>query len=293
MALWQWLSRREHERWMSNHAGAWLDLMPTHVSCQAPARSFQLALAMRLGAELVELADVPLAERMCGCGAVHDVFGRHPSSCKAGNRHGLWTVRHDALQRSLEWVARSVGRSVRVVGRVRWFSAAALRAAGRTWDQPLFADLVLPHYRAPGRHLYIDAAVTTPQALGPIGANPSACDRGGVAAELRVGKKHAKYRQAVLAMGGSFRAAVLDRFGACSDDLVGLVRELCGDGLIDAESDEWSFTAASRRVFYMQRVVFAGVMADAAMVETALDLDVACTHPDALRGAGGAGAGAA
>ena len=66
----------------------------------------------------------------------------------------------------------------------------------------------------------------------------------------------------------------MERFGACSDDLVGLVTELCGEGDRAMDADDWYFTAPSRVTYYMQRVVFAGVMADAAMVDAAIDADV-------------------
>ena len=48
----------------------------------------------------------------CGaahCGADHDVYAFHPGVCRAGNRNGLWTVRHDALQLMLVYVVRLLG----------------------------------------------------------------------------------------------------------------------------------------------------------------------------------------
>ena len=104
--------------------------------------------------------------------------------------------------------------------------------------------------------------------------------------------KHSKYRPATEAMGAGFRAGVMERFGACSDDLVGLVTELCGEGDRDAGAEDWYFTAPSRVTYYMQRVVFAGFMADAAMVDAAIDADVALRDPaaaDADRGPRGRG----
>ena len=49
-----------------------------------------------------------------------------------------------------------------------------------------------------------------------------------------------------------------------------------------SEADDWYFTAPSPRSYFVQAVVFAGVMADAAMVDSVIALD----HAD-----GGAGAG--
>ena len=66
----------------------------------------------------------------------------------------------------------------------------------------------------------------------------------------------------------------MERFGTCSDDLVGLITELCGEGDREVGAEDWYFSAPSRVTYYMQRVVFAGVMGDAAMVDAALDTDV-------------------
>ena len=49
-----------------------------------------------------------------------------------------------------------------------------------------------------------------------------------------------------------------------------------------SEADDWYFTAPSRRSYFMQGVVFAGVMADAAMVDSVIALD----HTDCGAGAG-------
>ena len=110
----------------------------------------------------------------------------------------------------------------------------------------------------------------------------------GVAAQLRAERKRAKYGDAVRAVGGEFIAAVMERYGACSDDMCRLAALACGDGDRElSEADDWYFTAPSRRSYFMQGVVFAGVMADAAMVDAAITLDHVCP-----RGRGG-GLGAA
>ena len=172
-----------------------------------------------------------------------------------------------------------VRRVVHVVGHQRWFTGAAVAAAGLdpTEGQGLYADLVLPHYRAPGRHLFIDVAVGTPDTVAAMGATPSSMDQGGVAAQQRADAKHRHYRAAVEAMGARFRAATMERFGACSDDMCALVRELCGEGDRPSSSDDWYFTAPSSVTYHMQHVVLAGVMADAAMVDRAMDADI--IHP--------------
>ena len=115
-----------------------------------------------------------------------------------------------------------------------------------------------------------------------LDASPSSAHTAGVAALLRAQHKRAKYSDAVTAVGGEFIAAVMERYGACSDDLCRLAALACGDGDRElSEADDWYFTAPSRRSYFMQGVVFAGVMADAAMVDSAIALD----HTD--RGAGG------
>ena len=260
------------------HAGDWLCCMPVTYALRAASRHFQLALAMRLGAELHELAEGPV--HFCrGCGGGLDRLGRHYQHCGSHNRLSLSTTRHDGLQCGLQLVIRRLRRVVHVVGHQRWFTGAAVAAAGLdpTEGQGLYADLVLPHYRAPGRHLFIDVAVGTPDTVAAMGAVPSSMDQGGVAAQQRADAKHRHYRAAVEAMGARFRAATMERFGACSDDLCALVRELCGEGDRPSSSDDWYFTAPSSVTYHMQHVVLAGVMADAAMVDRAMDADI--IHP--------------
>ena len=262
------------------YAGSWLEVLPVCVARRAVPSQYRLALAMRLGLELPEVERVPVVDRYCVCGEVHDARGCHPSVCGRGNRASLWTTRHDAVQHALVTVARAVGRTVHLVGAGSWFSSAALAAAGRgpgtgrSGRGGLRADIVLPHYRAPCRHLYIDVAVTTPDSLTALRASPSSRDQAGVAAEMRVSKKRSKYGPAVAASGAGFRAAVLERFGACSDDLVGLVRELVGQGDRDPSEEDRGWAPGPRVTYHMQRVVFAAVLADAEMVERALDIDV-------------------
>ena len=48
---------------------------------------------------------------------------------------------------------------------------------------------------------------------------------------LRADKKVAKYGPLAAGVSSQFRAAVIERFGACCDSLVGFISMLCGDGL--------------------------------------------------------------
>ena len=89
-------------------------------------------------------------------------------------------------------------------------------------------------------------------------------------------------------MGSEFRAAVLERYGACSDSLVGLFRTLCGDRERDAAAcDDYSGLVSSRVSYMASTVVFGTVLADAALVSRVIQLD-ACGAPPArfVRGAG-------
>ena len=49
--------------------------------------------------------------------------------------------------------------------------------------------------------------------------------------------------------------------------------------------EDWAFSAPSQVTYYMQHIVMAGVMADAAMVDGAIERDVYCRRdPAELRG---------
>ena len=293
--------RARVESCAGRHAGAWLCVLPVVPALRALPGVFRLALCVRLGVALPELQPLSAGGVVCGaCGAMHDAFGRHPSVCSRGNSEHLWTERHDVLQDALIWVARVVGQArARAVGRTQWFSYAALAAAGRLPAADaegrlrggLFADIVLPGYRGPGRHLFVDVAVTAPDSLTAVAAGAARCGGGGAAAQARASKKHAKYGDACAAMGADFRAACMDRYGACCDDLHGLVQQLCGDGDRSVDSDDWYYTAPSRVSYHMQRVVFACVMADAAMLSRVIDRDVVSQVREALPGHDWVGAG--
>ena len=145
-------------------AGHWLGVWPISRLGTARARHYQLALALRLGLPLPELAADPVSglRPACGgCGMLHDAFGWHPGQCRAGNRRGLWTVRHDAVETMLVYVLRRLGlQGVLVVSRGagNWFGAAAARTDGRPGYRR--ADVVARGYHGEGRHAFLDVAVT-------------------------------------------------------------------------------------------------------------------------------------
>jgi hypothetical protein len=74
-----------------------------------------------------------------------------------------------------------------------------------------------------------------------------------------------KYGATVDRVGGCFRAAVMERFGAVGDDMQAMVRGACGDLDRDRGEEDWALSAPSQVTYYMQHIVLAGVMADAAM----------------------------
>ena len=95
-----------------------------------------------------------------------------------------------------------------------------------------------------------------------------------MAAASKQSSKHRKYDSLCDQIGSEFRAGVVERFGACCDDMQGLIRMVAGDGECDAGSVEWSPTATSRITRAAQCVVFSTVMAETRMVRDVMDLDV-------------------
>ena len=137
------------------------------------------------------------------------------------------------------------------------------------------ADVVLPHYLGPGRHMFLDTAITDPAAGGALNARPSSADASGVAASLRTEKKVAKYGPLAANVSSQFRAAVVERFGAMSDSLVGFVKMLCGDGDRDAlRAEDYTFSAPSRTTYMASLLGFSAVISDAAMIDRVIGLDV-------------------
>ena len=64
------------------------------------------------------------------------------------------------------------------------------------------------------------------------------------------------------------RPLSIERHGHCGDGMCSIIKLLSGDGERSAKAmeDDISFTAPSRTTFVAQHLVFAAVMADAAMV---------------------------
>ena len=62
----------------------------------------------------------------------------------------------------------------------------------------------------PGRHLWVDVAVTTPDTAEALRAGSA--EMSGTAARLRERKMHRKYGATVDRVGGCFRAGVMERF---------------------------------------------------------------------------------
>ena len=127
-------------------------------------------------------------------------------------------------------------------GARNWFGAAAMRPDGSFRR----ADVVLRGYYGQGRHLFLDVAVADPAGQAPMEATPSSCASCGVAAELRALRKVQRYAPLAAAVSSAFRPAVVERFGAFSDALVGVVREVCGDRDRDRIGD-----CPSRRMTYI------------------------------------------
>ena len=192
--------------------------------------------------------------------------------CPSGNRQGLWTTRHDAVEHTCVRLLRRVGVQAQVVsvGAGNWFGAAGLTPNGYRR-----ADIVCPNYYGPGRHLFLDVAVADPCTRAALAATPSSASSSGVSAQQRAEKKDAKYRPLVGAISSSFCAVVLECGGAWCDSLVGLVSQLCGSGERDPlRHDDYTFSTSSRVTFFASQLTFAAVIAHAAMIERAIAIDV-------------------
>ena len=75
-------------------------------------------------------------------------------------------------------------------------------------------------------------------------------------------------------MGHSFRAGVMERYGACCDSLSGFIKMISGDGDRDWRESDYNFSSKSRSTWAAQHIVFAGVLADAAMLADVMEADV-------------------
>ena len=231
---------------------------------------------MRLGATLTDLVRDEGDEVMCGgCKErVHDAFGFHPSVCKAGNRGGLWSTRSGALERALVGACWARGQSARLTGGINWFGAAGWSAsAKRGKGAYVRADVIAQHFKSPTSHLFLDAAVTDPGSATALRAHSDRLD-GTRAAETRAARKEKKYAPITDAIGSKFIAAVVERFGACCEDLTGFLKLISGDGDRDPLCDDYTFSSRSNTTYVAQMVVFAAVIADACMLSDVIDCDV-------------------
>ena len=147
-----------------------------------------------------------------------------------------------------------------------------MRAGSRGYMR---ADVVMAHYYGPGRHLFLDCAITDPATGAALAASPSSADASGVAATLRAERKNAKYGKLAAAVSSQFKAAVVERFGTFCDEFVGLLNMLCGDKERDAFRDgDYTFSASSRTTYAAGLLGLSVVIADAAMVERVVSVDV-------------------
>ena len=271
-------------------AGHWLGVWPISRLGTARARHYQLALALRLGLPLPELAADPVSglRPACGgCGMLHDAFGWHPGQCRAGNRRGLWTVRHDAVETMLVYVLRRLGlQGVLVVSRGagNWFGAAAARTDGRPGYRR--ADVVARGYHGDGRHAFLDVAVTDSGVGRALDATPSSATSSGVAAEMRAAQKVGKYGALAAQVSSSFHPAVIERYGACCEALWGFLRTAAGDRDRDPlRHDDVTFSHSSRGTYAAGMLVFAAVIGDAALIAEVIDVDTHGRDPRAVPGA--------
>ena len=178
----------------------------------------------------------------------------------------MWLVRHcDATLRLLGYSVMSCS-----VGAGNWFGSNGYSSAKQSYKR---ADVVLPGHLGPGRHLFLDTAVTCPAIGGALNAQPSSATAIGVAASLRAAKKVAKYQPLAEGVSSKFTPAVVERFGACGDRLAGFIGMISGSGDRDVCDDDFVFSTSSRTTYSATTIVFAAVIADASMLHDVLEHD--------------------
>ena len=99
-----------------------------------------------------------------------------------------------------------------------------------------------------------------------------------------------KYAPICDAIGSKFIAGVVERFGACCEDLTGFLKLISGDGDRDPLCDDYTFSSRSNTTYVAQMVVFATVIADACMLSDVIDCDVVRDPADLRRRQGRYGA---
>ena len=126
------------------------------------------------------------------------------------------------------------------------------------------ADVVFPGFCGGGqKHLFIDVAIVDGTGAAAVGRDSGTP---GAAADAREATKVRKYRPICERIGAQFRPAAIERHGHCGDGMCSVIKLLSGDGERNLAEDDISFTAPSKTTFVSQHLVFAAVMADAAMV---------------------------
>ena len=90
---------------------------------------------------------------------------------------------------------------------------------------------MLPTLGLRRHNMFLDTAVACPAAGGALNAGSAflflrSAEASGVAASLRAEEETAKYASLAAGVSSQFRPAVVERFGACCDPLVGLINML-------------------------------------------------------------------
>ena len=142
------------------YAGTWLGTLPLTERAREFPDVFRIALCLRLGAPIAELAE---REYACpSCNQPLDAFGFHPGTCKKGNIGYAWTLRSDVLEGAIAYVAQRMNVHAVRVGNANWFGMAG-------WDPTARgglgayrkADVVFPGFCGGGRkHLFIGVAAS-------------------------------------------------------------------------------------------------------------------------------------
>ena len=153
-----------------------------------------------------------------------------------------------------------------VIGSANWFGMAGWDPLARN-GQGAFrrADVVFPGFCGGGqRHLYIDVAIVDGTGAAAVPRDGGVATTG-VAASNREAAKVRKYKPICDRIGAKFKPAVIERHGHCGDGMCSVIKLLSGDGERDLMEDDISFTAPMI-TFVSHHLVFAAIMADAAMV---------------------------
>ena len=200
-------------------------------------------------------------------GAGVDQYGQHYGICK--NRAGLWGFRHDTVEAAIIRQARTArARATSTRGKGNLFGAPASGPGGYKR-----ADIVAYNYYGPGKHLFLDVAVTASDS--PTALKGGSADTTGAAARKRAAVKDAKYITLAARCGGKFKPAVIERQGAFDDAFAGVVKLLTGDGERDPlQADDYCFSTSSRTTYAAADIGLSAVIADAYMVSLLAEHDV-------------------